>query len=381
MSVTKLEYVSNIFDSAGNKIVSLEHIEKVLSEHTCITKYAYIIHDKDYYSEDEERKNQLHKAGTLKKPHIHLMMKFEPQQQIPYVAKWFGVPENFLEKIKCRRFETAVAYLMHLNAPDKYQYDISEVHSNYDVMGELERKQTPVKLDELLQRIVDGEIKEHERTLVIDNVFYAKHKSKIDNAFKIQQEKAEVLNKDRQMEVIYIWGDSSSCKSAFAKELARTKGLTFYEAGGSDDLLNSYRQEDVILLQELRADTMKLQDLLKLLDNNAASSFNSRYKNKFVNAKMIIITTVVDIDTFYKSICSGIPEPSEQLKRRCKTYIYMTREYLYISQWDNKLMRYTEPEVYKNTIAEKYIPLKELSKEDVQSNLSELIPFLEKADE
>lgn len=77
-------------------------------------------HDKDYYSEDEERKNQLHKAGTLKKPHIHLMMKFEPQQQIPYVAKWFGVPENFLEKIKCRRFETAVAYLMHLNAPDDF---------------------------------------------------------------------------------------------------------------------------------------------------------------------------------------------------------------------------------------------------------------------
>lgn len=381
MSVTKIELVSNLTDADGNEIISPEKVERIIAEKPCIKKWAYIIHDKDTYTEKEEEQNPLHKAGTLKKPHIHLMMKFYPQQQIPYIAKWFGIPVNFLEKIKCRRFEDAVAYLMHLNAQDKHAYDVSEVHSNYDVMKELEKKKDKVKLDELLQQIIDGEIREYERTLIINNVLYAKHKTKIDNAFKIRLEKEEVLNKDRQMEVIYIWGESQTGKSSLAKEIARKKGFSFYETGGSVDLMNSYRQEDVILLQELRPDTIKLPDLLKLLDNHAASSFNSRYRNKPINAKMIIITTPVDIDTFYKGICSGIAEPSIQLKRRCRTYIYMDREYLYISRWDDKLMCYTQPQKYLNPIADKYIPKEILTEETVEKSLAELIPFLEKADE
>jgi hypothetical protein len=120
-----------------------------------------------------------------------------------------------------------------------------------------------------------------------------------------------------------------------------------------------------------------LSDLLKLLDNYNTSSVKSRYKNKFVNAELIIITTVMNIDRFYANVFAEAEEPITQLKRRCGTYIRMDKETINVSVWDNKTMRYTGEVEYKNNLLEEYIPEKKKTAENVKEHVSALMPFLE----
>lgn len=73
-----------------------------------------------------------------------------------------------------------------------------------------------------------------------------------------------------------------------------------------------------------------------MLFYNVASTVKSRYKNKYVNCDLVILTTVLDIDTFYKNVFAENDEPITQLKRRCQTYIKMWEDSIEISVWDKK---------------------------------------------
>jgi hypothetical protein len=80
-----------------------------------IKDYAYILHDKDSDS----------------KPHYHVAVRLNHANDSKYVARWFGVKEQYVEKVK-GRWSDMLKYLIHQNAPEKYQYEESEVKSNYD---------------------------------------------------------------------------------------------------------------------------------------------------------------------------------------------------------------------------------------------------------
>lgn len=73
-----------------------------------VTKWAYILHDKDVTDN-----------GTPKEPHYHVLVWLNNAYDSKYVAQWFGVQEQYLERIKSD--VGAEEYLMHENAPDKYQ--------------------------------------------------------------------------------------------------------------------------------------------------------------------------------------------------------------------------------------------------------------------
>ena len=118
-----------------------------------------------------------------------------------------------------------------------------------------------------------------------------------------------------------------------------------------------------------------------MLDNNTACTIKSRYKNKFLNCELIILTTVLDIDTFYKNVFSENDEPITQLKRRCGTYIQMDEKNISVSIWDSKLMHYTAPVIYKNSILVKYVPVDNKNKSDVITHVTNLMPFLEPQNE
>ena len=118
-TIRKCEIVTNL-EIDGTKLIDLENLENLLQSKKCIRDFAYIIHDKDTYSKEEEEKNPSHKAGTLKAPHIHLIVRFQNDQpqRIKYVAKWFNLAPNFVSKIH-GEWRDACLYLTHKNAPDK----------------------------------------------------------------------------------------------------------------------------------------------------------------------------------------------------------------------------------------------------------------------
>lgn len=101
-SIRRCEIVSNLTGKDGKILFDMEHMKKVLSEKSCIREFSYIIHDKDTYTEEEEKRNPEHKCGELKAPHIHLLLRFEEKQpqKLEYVAQWFGIGENYINKIQ-----------------------------------------------------------------------------------------------------------------------------------------------------------------------------------------------------------------------------------------------------------------------------------------
>lgn len=381
MNMKRCEIVSRLKNSDNDTIFDMENMKLILAAKKCIKEYSYIIHDKDVYTKEDEEKEPEHKQGTLKPAHIHLLLRFQdnqPQDSV-YIAKWFYIPENFVSRIH-GKWESALQYQCHINAPEKYQYSVEEVVCNFDYLASIEKAEKEDSVDDIIERVLSGEIREYNKTDEIDNMLLVKFSKRINEAFKVRQEHLEATAKDRQTEVIFITGRSGSGKTTLAKKIATEKGLEYHICSSSNDIMDGYKQQPVLILDDLRPSCMGLSDLLKMLDNFNVSSVKSRYKNKFLCCDIIIITTVLNIDSFYENVFEHEKEPVTQLKRRCGTYVRMDREVINISQWDNKAMRYTNEITYKNNLLSDLIPDKKKSVEDVKEHVSSLMPFLQQDD-
>lgn len=96
--------------------------------------------------------------------------------------------------------------------------------------------------------------------------------------------------------------------------MCEDKGYSVFVSSGSNDVLDGYAEQDCIILDDLRPSCMGLSDLLKMLDNNTASTVKSRYKNKVLECKLIIVTSVLKIDEFFNGVFKEQKEPIVQLK-------------------------------------------------------------------
>ena len=137
--------------------------------HRTIKQYAYILHDKDMYSTDDEAANPQHVAGTLKPPHWHIVLNCPSQVELPSIANWFGIPENFIDVPKGRgAFLDCVRYLTHENpaeqAKGKHLYNDSEVYANFAFRAELtvrEQRQAKYGYDAANRMSAADEMKLH----------------------------------------------------------------------------------------------------------------------------------------------------------------------------------------------------------------------------
>lgn len=177
------------------------------------------------------------------------------------------------------RWNDLMLYLTHANATNKYQYPVERVISNFDFSALIKRIDTNSRQEEIVSKIVAGEIREFNFHQEISGTEYVKFKSVIEKAF--QYRTAMLKGANREMNCIYINGDSGTGKTTYAKELATKKGYSIFVSSGSNDVLDGYGGEDCIILDDLRPSCMGLSDLLKMLDNNTSSTVKSRYKKRF----------------------------------------------------------------------------------------------------
>lgn len=118
-------------------------------------EYAYILHDKDTYTDlDCDNSSQI---GTLKKPHYHVLMRFDNARTIDSVYPTLGITYNSLE-VK-NNFKKSVQYLVHLNHKHKFQYSAADIISNFDLdkyftLSDSESKDIPI----IIQAIKDNDI-------------------------------------------------------------------------------------------------------------------------------------------------------------------------------------------------------------------------------
>lgn len=87
--------------------------------HIVKEKYAMILHDKD--TNDD---------GTIKKPHVHVVVRYGGKRLVTSVKNEYakyGMEKRFVDTCNERAM---LRYLIHLDDPDKYQYNKSEVDTN-----------------------------------------------------------------------------------------------------------------------------------------------------------------------------------------------------------------------------------------------------------
>ena len=367
MQVRLCEIVSDV------EHIDIEKIVKVLDTQKPFKDYAYILHNKDTYTEEDEKKNADHKAGILKKAHYHIAIRLEYGTDTKYIANWLGIKENFINRVK-GKWVDMLKYLTHENAPTKYQYAEDEVISNYDWKKEKEKvikkSNSEARKSEIINDIVNGVIREFNYNDYITIDEYDKYKKSIDNAFKYRTDK--IKGGKRNMECVYITGKSGTGKSTYAKMMCEDKGYSVFVSSGSNDVLDGYAGQDCIILDDLRPSCMGLSDLLKMLDNNTASTVKSRYKNKVLECKLIIITSVLKIDEFFNGVFKEQKEPIVQLKRRCKLHLRFEQDYYYASLFDDKKGDYSDEFEYVNPVATMY-PKVELTSEERLNYINNLL--------
>ncbi len=292
---------------------SISSIKAILDANSVVEKYAFILHDKDTNAD-----------GTEKEPHYHVMVKLESPRHLSTIVKMFNntIPEQYFESIK-GRWTDALAYLTHANVPEKHQYDPSAVVANFEWEKEAVLSKGNM-LDDILDDIVSGKIRKFNYTKFIPPTTYINHRKEIDTAFQYRADSIREAN--RSMRCIYISGGSGTGKTTYAKELAVKQGYSLFISSGSNDPLDGYEGQDCIILDDLRPSCMGLSDLLKMLDNNTSSTVKSRYKNKVLECKLIIITTTLGIESFFKNVFSEEPETSVQLKRRCELMVKFPKD-------------------------------------------------------
>nr|WP_015060422.1 Rep family protein [Periwinkle leaf yellowing phytoplasma]AEA36720.1 replication protein [Periwinkle leaf yellowing phytoplasma] len=347
-------------------LITKTKIETILEAKTkAIQNYAYILHDKDTYQNEKEAQLNGKKVGDIKAPHWHIYLRFNYSQDTKHISQWFNTQENFVSKIK-GRFSDALMYMIHANRSDKHQYDEKEVVSNFDWKSEAQQDifnrkyKMDARLKEIIDKIESGEWKRYDLINKINgyenNIYY----SAIKKAFERRIDFLEEMK--REMECVFITGMSGSGKTTLAKKIAEDNGYKAYVSSASNDVLDNYKGQECIILDDLRSYCLVLSDLLKMLDNNTASSVKSRYKNKVLECKLIIITTVKSIDDFFDDIFNK-DESITQLKRRCKLHISIDSKYITFKVWNDVDKKYDKPFKKPNNLLNEF-KIKRLSEKE-----------------
>lgn len=331
-----------------------QDIENHLNKHFPDAEWAYILHDKDFKTKEVNGQYEYELDANGDKiplePHIHIAFHFTNPRMPAGVAGLMGEPKEDNGKtveIFDGRWgkNNMFAYLIHATDKAKqelkHEYDISEVTANFDYtafMGRVKNTADANKLeiDDVQARIISGELilKDFFRDgplgkREVAGLFYANNKNKIDRAidtrYKIQM--SEKGGSD--LEVIYIQGEARSGKTTLAKEYAERKYGDYFITGSSNDAVQDYMGEPVAIFDDARPSDFTASDWLKLLDPyNNKSSVTSRYYNKYLAVKCIILTTTTPFHEFfvYAKNKAGVEEPISQFMRRFSMVIEVHSE-------------------------------------------------------
>lgn len=330
LTVTNAVKDPEMIKKYGNTFTYTEdYIKKFLKRYKCI-EFCYILHE-----------NDINEFGEIEQPHYHICMRYVTDSSFSFKVLKKDFPFGMIQV--GRYWNCMVQYLIHKNDKKKTPHEVSEIVTNIDpatlkfyLESEYEdpKKKEDNTLTELLQMILDG-LGRKEYLLMLDNErekylpIHKKYSSKINEFFKIQKVLFAEKTKRRNIQTIFIEGSAGSGKSAFAASLAESQGLTYYVSGSSNDVMEGYENEDVLIIDDGRSSIFKYSDFLKIIDPHVSTAIQSRYSNKTFVGKMIIITSYVPLYEWYRK-CTDNDEidkdyngssARQQLDRRINTVI------------------------------------------------------------
>lgn len=309
-----------------------EKIEEKVQDQI-ILQYAYIVHDKD---------KKEGSTDELVKPHIHLLMKFRYRVTLASVKGWFrGYCElQNLQRVR-KTWISACRYLTHKNSPDKFQYDDSLVVANFDYIAtcDISHRLKPEKprgrrkreldddLLEYLDGIADGRITEKNVGTTVPQRIYVRFAKEIRDAFTHYRKRLEALVRNapsRSLVGFYIWGNSGVGKSTLSRQICRQLvDDDVFLSSSHNDSLDGYDGEMAIILDDMRGNDVDISTIMKLTDPHHYSRGKSRFRNKPIFARLIVITSTQAPREYFKTLLKNQSEDYVQFLRRFKTMFHL----------------------------------------------------------
>ena len=287
-------------------------------------KIALIIHDKDI------------SYGTkLVEPHIHGYIEFSNKKDLNVLALNLGILPQYIESSGRGKYGkiNSKAYLIHAKDKDKYQYSASDVETfgtldyeafinqnkedfeNYSATRKREKSEE--SLDLVLSKVYKGELTYFD-IMKDDNLYYlmANNRQKFLEGLDIFGERESILrlealqNGEYDLTVLYIQGKPGIGKSTLARDIALEVQGALENAGlrggtysaSAKNPFDNYSGEEILILDDLREDSLAPVDWLKLFDPINSARMSARYRNKLVVPRLVIMSAYMSPKQFFGQI-------------------------------------------------------------------------------
>ena len=254
--------------------------------------------------------------------HYHVVIKFDDMSTSDFEQIKAHFPYGQINS--CRHVKSCVQYLVHLNDPDKYQYEWSSVITNapdkleiYKIPG---KSTTDIRLQKTLEDILSGEIREYELNR-IDPHIYIKYASRIKQAFEYRQQTL-ISNPNREVMVIFLQGPAGIGKSTFCKAWAKKNNKSICLSSSSNDPWQDYKGQAIFVYDDCNFAHTKIEDLLKAWDPHNNTTVSARYKNRLFMGDTIFVCSNTPITEWYRY---SIPELRAALLRRISNVLVFDR--------------------------------------------------------
>lgn len=329
-----------------------DHIEQVLTP----KRMALIIHDKDMKDD----------GIAPAEAHVHVMLQFENARSLNQVAKDIGDKPERLQAWK-GSFENGFSYLIHAtdNARHKHQYSCDEVRANFDYplfikdiamkVRKVEEITSANTINAILDLIATGHVSLADAKKQLTGSQYAKAAEKIKKAHELYLDRCaedlhrEMAENDELVEVHWFYGDTDTGKSYLAEKMAGEAG-SYYKSTTTKDPFQLYQGEPIIILDELRPESIPFSELLALTNpfSRGKVSVSSRFFNKSLACRTIYITTPYDPVAFYNTYQLCARDTGKQLFRRLSSVLRLDMDWIYRMEYDPQLNKYVEADKKEN---------------------------------
>lgn len=252
--------------------------------------FVGILHDSDRWSGSDEVVDPNHKAGELKKPHWHLVVKFNDAVWNTSLSKQWSLDTRWMKN--CRSFKDGVFYLVHRGFPDKFQYDPDLLFG--PLRDDAIRILAGRRSDDT-ERIVSL-VREGKSNLeIIEECPSAYQKIVYINALRQSLKAEKFKDKWRDLIVTYIWGDTAVGKTRFVMEQYGYSNV--YRVTNYSHPFDGYKGEDVILFDEFRS-SLPLSNMLMYLDGYPVS-LPCRYNDQMACYTKVYIISNIPLNRQY----------------------------------------------------------------------------------
>lgn len=328
--------------------MSLDDLYSIVDSQLKPKKWAGILHEHDIKDDNV----------SPAEAHVHLMMQFENARSLKQIAKEIGDDPQYIEKWK-GDVSNGFAYLVHAtkNARHKHQYSCDEVKANFDYisyMNQVMRRASKVegvssanKVNGLLDLIGAGVLSLKDAKNQLSGSVYAKNSDKLKKAHELYLERrADTLYREMEennelCEVHWFYGKSESGKTFLAEKLAKAQG-EYYLTSTTRDAFEYYQAEPIILLDELRPESIPFSELLAMFNpfSRGKVTASSRYHNKPLACRTFFVTTPYNPLEFCYAYHLDQSDSIYQLCRRLASVLMFDEEYIYNMEYDKQQNRY-----------------------------------------